>query len=277
MTVYADLAFALNAAINYFLLLSSARLGGAGIRRGRMVLAAAAGGAYAVASLTPGLAALGSPPIKLASMLAMLLAAFGHEKRLLRLTGLFFAVSAAFAGLMLVLCQLSGTGLLLLGGSVFYPVSLTALLLGAAGAYALLYLTQRRRVRHTGEIREMKLCLEGRSVPVRALYDTGNTLRDSVTNEPVLIVHYPVLQKLLPDERLTQADFLAPSALLPRLMRLHPRLIAYRAVGTESGLLLALRCRVEEAGKPSGTVLAAFSPTPLAEDSEFDALTGGTE
>ena len=133
MTVYADVAFAVNAAINYVLLLSSARLSGAVIRRGRLAAAAAAGGAYAVACLVPALRFLSGLPLKAAAMLLMLLCAFGREKRLLRLTGLFFAASAAFAGVMLLLCQLAGTGLLLLGGSVFYPVSLTALLLGAAG------------------------------------------------------------------------------------------------------------------------------------------------
>lgn len=52
--IYADSLFALNMAIDYFLLLCSARLCGAGLRRARFALAAALGGAYALLCVLPG-------------------------------------------------------------------------------------------------------------------------------------------------------------------------------------------------------------------------------
>ena len=50
MRVYVDLAFAVNAVIDYLLLVCSARLSGAAIRRGRLLLAAALGGGFAAGS-----------------------------------------------------------------------------------------------------------------------------------------------------------------------------------------------------------------------------------
>lgn len=44
MRVYVDLAFAVNAVIDYLLLVCSARLSGAAIRRGRLLLGSGAGG-----------------------------------------------------------------------------------------------------------------------------------------------------------------------------------------------------------------------------------------
>ena len=60
MTVYADVLFSLNACINYLMLLISARVAGAQIRRIRLAAAAALGGVYAVAALLPGCASLQS-------------------------------------------------------------------------------------------------------------------------------------------------------------------------------------------------------------------------
>ena len=55
MTVYAERVFALNAGLNFLLLLGSARLAGAPAPMRRVLPAAAVGGVYAVAALVPAL------------------------------------------------------------------------------------------------------------------------------------------------------------------------------------------------------------------------------
>ena len=75
---------------------------------------------------------------------------------------------------------------------------------------------------------------------------------------------------------LCAADFAAPAALVLRLQRLHPRLIPFRAVGTGSGLLLALPCEEVRIGKSvQKNGLVAFSPTPVSDGGGYEALTGG--
>ena len=83
-----------------------------------------------------------------------------------------------------------------------------------------------------------------------------------------------------PELELSRAQFEDPAALLLRLGRLRPelrlRLIPYRAVGTEGGLLLALRLdAVSEDGRPVPTRLAAFSPTELSDGGAYEALVQG--
>ena len=65
--IYADSLFALNMAIDYFLLLCSAKISGAELRRWRFAAAAALGGAYAVACVLPGMGFLLHPLCKLAA------------------------------------------------------------------------------------------------------------------------------------------------------------------------------------------------------------------
>ena len=54
-TIYLDSLFALNAIIDYLLLLCSARAAGAVLHRRRLALAAVLGGLWAVACILPGL------------------------------------------------------------------------------------------------------------------------------------------------------------------------------------------------------------------------------
>lgn len=280
MTVYVDGVFALNSAVNYLLLLGTDRLCGGVSRRIRLLLSALLGGLYAAAALFPGLGFLQTVGMKLTVLLLMLLAAFGWQRKTVRLGLIFAALSAAFAGIVLLVSQLFANGLLLLDAGVYYPVSFFGLVLTAAALYLLIRFVFFRFFEHGGgQIVPLTLRLGENAIPLRALRDTGNTLRDPITAENVVVAEWTALARLLPDEKLTAADFSAASELFSRLSAKYPRyrfrLLPYRTVGTENAMLLAVRCDSEQNGKIRRQ-LAAFSPTPVSDGGNFDALTGGS-
>ena len=175
--------------------------------------------------------------------------------------------------------QLFGTGVLVLPGGTFYAVSGLGLLLLAGILYALCYTVFACTVQHGGEIRTLRLRLGGRSVQVRALHDTGCTLRDPMTGERVLVAEAGVLQALLPEAGVTPQALADPAALLLRLKTRDPalpaRLLSYRSVGTQAGLLLCLRCEAQDGPGEMKRCLAAFSPTPVSDGGSYHALIGG--
>lgn len=285
MTIYVDTLFLLNALLNYLLLLGSAWLGGTPAKRGRFLGAAVAGGLYAVGCAVPGLAFLCALPCKIVSLALMLLIAVGAGRGTVKFGLIFLALSLAFGGLVLAVLQIFGTGLLLLNGAAYYPVSAGALVLTAAAVYLLARTVLARVARHTGgELVELELRFGVRSARLTALRDTGNTLTDPASNRGVLVAEWPVAKALLPPsaaEWLEGDGFGQPADLLPRLTRTVPegkwRLIPYRAVGTGGGLLLAMRCDTVRVGKrPVQGALVAFSPTPLSDGGGYTALIGGT-
>ena len=280
MTVYADEAFLLNAAVDYLLLICGAKLGGGRLLRLRFALAAALGGLYAAAALSPRLAFLQALPVKLASLAAMLLLAYGVGRHTLRAGLLFLAAVCAFGGMALAAAQIFGTGVLVLPGGTYYAVSLLGLLLLAGLAYLLCYTVFACTARHGGgEIVPLRLTYGAASVPIRALRDTGCTLCDPVTGERALVAEAGALQALLPGAAIRPAELRDPAALLLRLHTQDPqlplRLLSYRSVGTQAGLLLALRCETIAANGRRRSCLAAFSPTPVSDGGNYDALTGG--
>lgn len=279
MTVYVDVLFALNAAINFLMLRVSARICGAQMKTLRLVLAASLGGLYAVGSLLPKCAFLTHPLCKMFVWALMLVLAFGVGKKTVRLALLFLAASFAFGGVMFALVSVLGTGVMLLGTGAYYPVSAGALLVMAGVTYLVSWLVFSRLGEHTGgQIVALTLRADGRSVPLRALRDSGNTLKDPITGEAVLVVSWQIACQLFPQAKLRQADFCDAALVAQRLAQIapaaKPRLIPYRAVGTQAGLLAAIRCEVIT-DKKARPALAAFSPTAVSDAGTFEALTGG--
>ena len=277
MTIYVDLLFVLNMTINYLLLRGSAAIGGCSVVFWRHLAAAALGGVYAAAAVVPQLAFLQSFFCQSLCAAVMLLLAFGLTKNTLKQGLFFFALSFAFGGAVLLLIQLVEPQCMFLGGRAYYAVSMPAMLLLAGACYAVAAVVLRGFGTHTGsDFVTIELQLEDRLVAMKALRDTGNTLRDPISGQEVLVVDEKTLYRLFPRAEASGTMRQDPAALMTYLAALYPKcrfcLISYRAVGVQAGLLAAVHCTAK-IGKRTRPLLAAFSPAPLGDT--FDALLGG--
>lgn len=273
MTVYADAVFVLNFSVNYLLLRASARLGGAAIRKRRLLCGALLGAVYAVSVYLPGLRWLTALPVKLLCAAGMLTAAFGCKRSVLRL-------SAVFGGMTLVLCGAVYGVELLRGGQVryrgdalFYPVTFFSLLLTAAAVSFACRLLLPKLAFAADSIVPVTLRLNGRVIHLSALRDSGNTLCDPVSGEAVLTVYWQAVRSMFPFA-LTAGEIASPATLALRLQAYAPRLIPYRAIGVASGLMLAIPCEIT-LNNQTKIGLIALSPTPVSERGAYEALTGG--
>lgn len=268
--VYIDEAFLLNALVDYLLLLCSARLAGEPLHRVRMALAAVLGGVYAAAVYLPGWGFLALPLCRPAVGVALALVAFGSSRHLLRLSLVFFAVAAAFGGGVLALQLFFGAPAVL---------DLRTVLLSAAGCYLFFTLLFRRTARHGArELAPVLLELDGRRCALTALVDTGNTLADPHTGRPVMVCEGERLAGLFPaGECPTPAELAAPVRTLEERWGdgRRWRLLPYRAVGVDYGLLLCLRVDRARVGEEErGPILVALSPNPVSDGGSYAALIG---
>lgn len=280
--VYIDSLFLLNFVVNYLLLLAAARLAGEVIRRLRLAGGAALGALYAAAIFFPGMQFLLHPLCKLGAAVLMLLVGFGGSRRFLRVTLVFFGVSAAFGGGIFAIELFGGRGLTLKNGIFYSGMDLRLILLSAAVCYVLITLVLNRTARHIGrrETAPAVISWGDRTVALTALVDTGNTLTDPVTNRPVMVAEGEKLSGLFPSGSAPDTETLRdPVAALERLSvgaeRGRYRLLPYQAVGVDCGLLLALRAdRVRVGDEDYGGILVALSPTRLSDGGGYSALIG---
>ena len=277
MTVYADVLFFVNAAVDYLLLRVGAKLCAYPLSRRRTLLAAVFGGLFAAAQLAP-LPFFHTPWCKALCFLVMAAIAFGVRKRALRPAALTFLCSAALAGVFLLLVRVFSVPMMILRGTVYYPVTARVLILVSGLCYALCAACFAGALRHgAGEIVPLRLALGGHVVEVSSLYDTGNGLRDPLSGKGVVVLSPAPFAELvgLPETALPADPVSALTVLAARLPENAVRLIPYRAVGA-SGMLAAVQCAAQLGKKRKPVkVLVALSPTPMAE-SGYEALIGGT-
>lgn len=267
--VYVDEVFLLNTVVDYFLLLSAGRLTGEALRRGRMALSALLGGLYGALVYLPGWGFLEEPLCKVACAFGMTLVAYGGSRRFLRVSLAFLAVASAFAGAALALQLFAG------GGPV---LDLKTILLSGAVCYALVPLIFRRSFRHGGrELAPAELRLGERRCRITALVDTGNTLTDPHTGRPVMVCEGEKVAELFPAGTCPTPDELRDPVGAMERRRGEPRwrLLPYRAVGVDHGLLLAVRTDGAKVGEEDyGPILVALSPTPVSDGGGYCALIG---
>lgn len=277
MRVYVDVAFGVNAAVDYLLLLCGARLSGFAARQTRLVCAAGLGGLFAAGSFLWGF--LREPLMGPLVLVSMLLIAYGAGRAFWRQGALFLLVSLALAGLVYLVALVFDQGLILLDHRAYYPVSAPALLITAGLGYLAMQLALRRCAQHTGgQIAQVTVCTEAGQVHLTALRDTGNTLRDPLSGAAVLIVERRVLEPMLPmlTRELAATPMQAFPVLTQQLPQLSWRLLPYRVVG-DSGLLLAFRATVQVDKGRMKRMTVAISPTPVSDGGGYTGLLGGEE
>lgn len=252
MAVYLDLVMLLNFLVDLLLLLGTNRLSGFPLDGKRAVAGAVFGSLYSGACLVPGFYFLGNTLWRLVSFALMASIAFGWSQSALRRSVVFVLLSMALGGIAVGFGQKS------------FPV----LVLSAAGVWILCH------VGFGGSMGQeyVPIVIEhnGRRVDLMALKDTGNTLRDPITGEPVVVLSADAAQILT---GLTEKDLANPTQTVVN----HPgyRLIPYHAVGQPAGMLLAMRFSDVTVGKKRGSALVAFAPEVIDRSGKFQALTGG--
>lgn len=254
MTVYIDGVVALNFLVDFLLLLGAGRLCGYPVRIRRALLASAMGGLYAGCCLLPGFHFLGNILWRLVSLAGMSVIAYGPSVSALRRGVVFAFLSLALGGAVVMLGR---------GGLIG--------ILGASGVMCLLCgFGFRERIGGTKYV-PVELSYGDKNLHLTALRDTGNTLRDPITGQRVLVVGADVARELT---GLTREQLCTPVESLHILPGL--RLIPYNSVGKTGGFLLALRLKQVKIGAWQGSSLVAFAPEGLHSEGAYQALTGGT-
>ncbi len=250
--VYLDLVMGLNFAVDFLLLLGSNRLAGFPARPGRCALSAVLGGLYGGACLLPGFGFLGNFLWRTLSLTAMALLAFGLDRSALRRGVLFVLLSMALGGIALGLGR---------GGSWQ--------LVGAAAGVCLLCVLGFSGRAGSRQYVTVEITHGNSHTKLTALLDTGNTLRDPITGASVLVAGPDTARNLVGLSPEQLASPLQSMTDVPGL-----RLIPYRSVGQEGGILLAIRPdQIRIDGHPVRTIVA-FAPETIGNEG-YQALAGG--
>ena len=274
--IYIDVLVAINIFVTYLLLAASSFFSALQAKRWRLLVGSLLGGASAL------LIFLEPAPWWLFLLIKLLCSAlivwaafgFGSRRRFARCFAAFFAVNFVFAGIMLALwLSLKPQGMFYQNGAVYFSISLPLLVVFACVCYALLrgavMLLHRR---HPGaNACQATIQMNGNSITLQALYDSGNQLTDGFSGLPVTVAEFAALACFLPPEL---HGFFQGSQSLADLPSDHPwrarlRTIPFHALG-QSGLLPAFRTdqvitKTKSAAQPTPSTIVAVTTDALSD------------
>ena len=266
--VYLDELFVLNLAVDYFLLLGTAKLCALPFRRGRFLLGALLGAAWCCASLLPGWKWLNLPVMRLVLAGIMTLAAFGGERRLWRCFCAFLGISALFGGAVYAAGLFRGDSS---PSRRLLHLDMRVLAVSFALCWAAVCLLFRGGAKHDrGRILSVTLERDGRTVCFRALEDTGNGLYDPISGCGAIVAEAGALRGLFSqkDAALLRGPPTEAVLQIPGM-----RLIPYAGVDGGSRLLPAFRPdRVTVNGVTRRDLVAAITPSPIGTDGTYEAV-----
>ncbi len=244
--VYADLSFAINFIMDFCILWATAKLSGSRVVYKRIILASFLGGIYALAYLIPGMEFYFSLPFKiLFSCLMLVIALYPQswvefKKAFLYFYLINFMVAGASIAIAYLLADSRGSSYipyLWLLGAV-----LTALAIGIFGQRYLLRQVMPSLLRFDVELKfnHNNLC-QG-----KGFLDTGNNLRDPITNRPVVVAEYQFLKNCLPEDLREMLDVRQDEdsildAITGCSWAKRLRLIPFSSIGKKNGILLGVR------------------------------------
>lgn len=274
MVVYADVLVLLNFYIDYFLILATEKLCRCGVNVWRRLFGAIVSSLFSLVIFLPEMSPIVSLSVKIFCSAITVMTVFGFKtvRDYFWRMFVFFSVSYSFAGSMLAVSTLFSVSDIVVANSAFYCNISPLMLLGATTVFYLLirlYIFISRRNRPTKAFVSLKFTYSGASANVKGFIDTGNSLRDSISGAPVIVISKALAESLLGKQTVTSAiSFDFDTVKLSGF-----RLIPFSAVG-KSGVLTAFKPEEVfiDGQKYSDNVYIAISPTPLCFDAQ--ALVG---
>ena len=201
-TIYVDVLLAVNLFVNYFLLLTVRGFLHLTVSRLRLLLGAAVGAAGSLSILLPTLSPVLSVLFQLVLSAAIVFSSFWRQRlgQLLRAFVCFYLISFAYAGFMLAIWYFVSPERIVIKNSVVYfevpPLLLALLSVAAYGIVSLLSRLAGQR-EADGGFCKLTVCLDGREVSCVGKLDTGSTLMEPFSRDPVVVASRPVLKDLL--------------------------------------------------------------------------------
>jgi stage II sporulation protein GA (sporulation sigma-E factor processing peptidase) len=202
-TIYIDILVGINLFINYLLLLCVSKFLTIDGKRKRLIAAASLGAVYSLAILLPEVPPVFSLLTKLLMSLSIVITAFGYKglRELIRETIAFYLTSFAFAGFMLVLWYFfAPQGLLIRNSVVYFNISPLGLILLTLICYVGITLFHRITGRQMPKNLNCRLLIEcgGKTCSCTARVDTGNSLKEPFSGDPVAVIYEPVVAGIVP-------------------------------------------------------------------------------
>jgi len=288
--IYADVILVENLIMNYLILWSTARLTRYNYSKVKLGIASLLGAVYAVLSYFPEYSYLFSFFMKILFSILIVIVAYtpAYFHLLLKLTGIFYIVSFVFGGAAFGLFYfINGLNLTSNGISFIKDFPIKILVAAIIIAYITIKYSWdyvQHRIKRERLIVRVEMSFDKKQLSLDALVDTGNSLKDPITNVPVMITDYSMIRELLPEdiqkifEQSGENDLNAIAEIMSiSKWATRFRIIPFKSLGRENGMLVGFKpdmLTIFDSGRriQLNNIIIAIYRKNLSKDGEYNAL-----
>lgn len=255
MTIYIDIVLIENLIMNFIILLATGIILKERIKPGRLLLASLLGAIYSVVSYMSILEIYSSMILKIILSIVMIYIAFNPQtiKKMWKDIVLFYLTSFVFGGTAFALIYIVKPQDILMRNGLFlgtYP--LKTIILGAIVAFVIIMTTftvVKSKITKKDIFYNIEIELNGRTIETTAMIDTGNLLKEPITNTPVIIVEHTLLYDCMPKQILNHLDELLGgefeniSEEIKEEYISKLKFIPFSSLGKQNGMLLGIKAK----------------------------------
>lgn len=249
MTVYIDIILLENICMNFIILFATAYIIKIRIKYLRVFISSLIGAIYAVLVYANILAIYTNIIMKIILSICMIYVAFRPKtlKGMIKELILFYLVSFALGGCAFALLYIVKPQEILIRNGVYigtYPIKIA--LLGGIVGFVITYIGIRavkNKIVKNEIIYTTQIKINNKSCLTKLLLDTGNMLKDPLTNSPVILVEKKILKTLVPEELIKimeQKNGGDINEILEEFKK-RIRIIPFTSVGKQNGMMIGIK------------------------------------
>ena len=249
MTIYLDIVLLENIVLNYIIIISTAIISKSKINILNIILSSFIGGVYAIFNYIANINLAVSVTIKILISICMMVIAFKEYQlnKLLKILMFFYLVSFTFGGIAFMLLFFIDPQSIVMNGNYFvgtYPIKVTVMA-GGIGFIIITIIAEiiKNRVGKKVTIYNLEISYRGNLKKMKTMLDTGNLLKEPISNADVVIVEKDSLIGMISEEILNNITNITKGKWLEK-ENIHSyklKIIPFSSLGNENGILIGFK------------------------------------
>ncbi len=249
MTIYVDVVFIENLLINYIILCATAIIAKNKIHFLKFLLASSFGSLYAILNYIISLSNLENFFLKLFISSFMILISFDNKKIKVFFKNLimFYLTSFTFGGAaFMLLFFVSPESVIYENGRFIgtYPLKIT-IYGGILGFIIIILVAKFIKNKFSNTLCDLEIFFKGKVIKLKTLVDSGNLLKEPISNQDVIVVQKSSLEDLIDKKILNEATSMIKGSLIgdmsKELYEYKFKVIPFSSLGNENGVLIGFK------------------------------------
>lgn len=291
LTIYVDVVLIENFIMNYIIFVATGIILKINIKKWRLAISSLIGAIYSVIGYVVTIEIYSNFLIKIILSIIIVYIAYNPQSfdKLWKDILIFYLTSFVFGGAAFFLIYIVQPQKIIMKNGLFLGTyTLKTVALGAVIGFIIIitaFKIVKRKINKNDMFCDIEIKLNGKIIRTKVMIDTGNMLKEPITNIPVVVVEHTILYECLPKEILNNLDEILGGSFknIPEKIKQEYitkfKFIPFSSLGKQNGMLLGIKAEYikifeDEKDEKKENIIIGIYNKSLTKKGEYRALAG---